>query len=418
MKNNQLALSGVTLALSMALSHTASADQVIADDLIVTMSECIGNDCVNGENFGFDTLRLKENNTRIKFDDTSSSGSFPNHDWQLTANESDNGGLNKFSIEDITAGKVPFTILGNAPTNSLYVKDNGYIGLGTSTPVVRLHMAQGDSPSIRLEQNTSSGWSAQTWDVVGNETNFFIRDVTHSSKLPFKILPSAPTDSFVIAASGNIGIGTKNPSEALHIRQSDDPKIYFDENGVAANSWAAGIEATLGNGFAITNQGVDPLTFMGIVLQPDGDIYMHNGTAQGSRWNFQLEKTTGKVLLSDDLDVGGNIVAQGTISPGSSRATKNNINLIDGHKILQTLTNLDIYSWSYIRDAGKIMHIGPMAEEFFDTFNVGVDNKHISPTDTSGISLAAIKALMEKLEDQNQKIESMQNELNELKSKK
>ena len=44
-------------------------DFLIIDDLIVDGSACIGFDCVNGESFGFDTLRLKENNLRIKFDD-------------------------------------------------------------------------------------------------------------------------------------------------------------------------------------------------------------------------------------------------------------------------------------------------------------------------------------------------------------
>src|SRR6185369_2938107 len=52
-------------------------DVVFADDVIVQGSECVGLDCVNNENFGFDTLRLKENNTRIHFDDTSVSAGFP-----------------------------------------------------------------------------------------------------------------------------------------------------------------------------------------------------------------------------------------------------------------------------------------------------------------------------------------------------
>ena len=65
---------------------------MINDDLIVDGSACIGFDCVNGESFGFDTIRLKENNLRIKFDDTSVAASFPRTDWQLTANASANGG--------------------------------------------------------------------------------------------------------------------------------------------------------------------------------------------------------------------------------------------------------------------------------------------------------------------------------------
>src|SRR5690606_30999212 len=109
-------------------------DVVHADDVIVDGSLCVGFDCVNGENFGFDTIRLKENNLRVKFDDTSNSGSFPFVDWQLTANDSANGGANKFSIDDITNSKTPFTVEANAPTNSLYVDDGGRLGLGTSTP--------------------------------------------------------------------------------------------------------------------------------------------------------------------------------------------------------------------------------------------------------------------------------------------
>jgi hypothetical protein len=69
------------------------------------------------------------------------------------------------------------------------VDDGGRVGLGTSTPVVDLHVVSGDSPTLRLEQNGSSGFTPQTWDVAGNETNFFVRDVTHSSNLPFRIRP-------------------------------------------------------------------------------------------------------------------------------------------------------------------------------------------------------------------------------------
>lgn len=211
----------------------ASADNVVIDDQIVIGSSCVGNDCVNGENFGFDTLRLKENNTRLKFDDTSTSASFPARDWQITANESDNGGLEKFSIEDITAGRIPFTIEGNAPSHSLYVEGStGDIGLGTSTPVVELHVKDGDSPTLRLDQDASSGFAAQSWDVAGNETNFFIRDVTNASRLVLKIRPGAPSNSvFVEGATGDIGLRTTSPEAPIHVQRSDGTaRIYVDEN--------------------------------------------------------------------------------------------------------------------------------------------------------------------------------------------
>jgi hypothetical protein len=191
-------------------------DQVIPDDLIVQGSGCFGFDCVNNESFGFDTIRMKENNTRIKFEDTSV-GTFPTNDWQLTANDSASGGASKFSIEDITGVKVPFTVTGGAATNSIFVDSTGRVGFRTSTPVLDLHVATSNTPALRLEQNNSGGFTAQTWDVAGNEANFFVRDVTGGSRLPFRIRPGAPTSSIDISADGDVGIGTASPDVALHV---------------------------------------------------------------------------------------------------------------------------------------------------------------------------------------------------------
>jgi hypothetical protein len=202
------------------LSLFSMPDQVIADDLIVQGSACIGLDCVNNESFGFDTIRLKENNTRIKFDDTSTASGFPNHDWQLTANDSASGGANKFSIEEITAGTVPFTITGSAPNNAIFVDSTGRVGLRTSTPVLDLHTTTGNTPAHRYEQTNAGGFAAQTWDIAGNEANFFIRDVTGGSRLPFRIRPGAPTSSIDISATGNVGVGTASPSGKLQVISS------------------------------------------------------------------------------------------------------------------------------------------------------------------------------------------------------
>jgi hypothetical protein len=93
---------------------------VSISDLIVQGSECVGVDCRHGESFGFDTLILKENNTRILFNDTSSSASFPRNDWRLTANDSNNGGRSYFAIDDVTAG-----------ITGLVVEAGGKVGIGT-----------------------------------------------------------------------------------------------------------------------------------------------------------------------------------------------------------------------------------------------------------------------------------------------
>ena len=195
---------------SLLAGGKAAADVVFPDDVIVQGSLCVGLDCVNNEDFGFDTIRLKENNLRIKFMDTSVAP-FPTNDWQLTANDSASGGANKFSIDDITGAKTPFTITAGAATNSIFVDSTGRVGLRTATPVLDLHIATSNTPAHRLEQNNSGGFTAQTWDIAGNEANFFVRDVTSGSRLPLRIRPGAPTSSLDISATGDVGIGTASP---------------------------------------------------------------------------------------------------------------------------------------------------------------------------------------------------------------
>lgn len=97
---NQRLAAAVFVALSICVAGTARADAVVPDDQIIQGSQCVGFDCVDGEDFGFDTLRLKENNLRIHFNDTSSTGTFPTNDWGIQVNDSTPGGSNYFMIQD------------------------------------------------------------------------------------------------------------------------------------------------------------------------------------------------------------------------------------------------------------------------------------------------------------------------------
>jgi len=194
-------------------------DNVVADDQIVIGSLGVGMSVVENENFGFNTILLKENNLRIRFEDDSE-GAFPANDWTLIANESGSGGANYFAIQDGTAAVIPFMLMAGAPSNALYVANTGKIGFSTATPLLSLHANDSNTPGLRLEQNTTTGWSAYVWDIAGNESNFFIRDVTGGSSLPFRIKPGAPTNSLSISNTGFVGIGTYTPTHNLDVNGS------------------------------------------------------------------------------------------------------------------------------------------------------------------------------------------------------
>ncbi|HBB98895.1 MAG TPA: hypothetical protein DC054_26255 [Blastocatellia bacterium] len=215
-------------------------DDVIADDTIIQGSLCVGLDCVNGETFGFDTIRLKENNTRIQFEDTSASG-FPLNNWQIRANSSAAGGASFLAFVDQGAsgnsetGTIVFEVDASAPANSLKVSSSGKVGIRTATPGLDVHVNASDTPAFRMEQNSSGGFTAQTWDIGANEANWFVRDVTGGSRLPLRIRPGATTSSVDISATGNVGINTASPTAKL------------DVNGTALTRDALTVKAGAGN---------------------------------------------------------------------------------------------------------------------------------------------------------------------------
>jgi hypothetical protein len=213
-------------------------DDVIADDLIVQGSACVGLDCVNGEVFNFDTIRLKENNTRISFNDTSTSAGFPTNDWTIRANDSASGGGNFLAFVDRgtsnsgdESGTIVFRVDAGAAANALRVSSSSKVGLRTATPVLDVHINSSDTPAFRMEQNASGGFTAQTWDIGANEANFFVRDVTGGSRLPFRVRPGAPTSSIDISASGNVGVGTASPSALLDVSAGTGTGTIFVSGG-------------------------------------------------------------------------------------------------------------------------------------------------------------------------------------------
>ena len=231
-------LASVAFSVVGCLMGTHSqADVVTADDAIIQGSLGVGIDAVNNESFGFDSIRLKENNTRISFIDTSSSSGFPANDWSIVANDSASGGRNYLGFRDKGAdgdgsetGTLSFYIMAGAAENSLMVDSSSRVGLGTASPALKLHLNQTDTPAIRLEQTNGGGFTAQTWDVAGNEANFFVRDVTGGSLLPFRIRPGAPTSSLDISANGFVGLGKAGANAKLHVALTSSD--VTDKDGV------------------------------------------------------------------------------------------------------------------------------------------------------------------------------------------
>jgi hypothetical protein len=71
-----------------------------------------------------------------------------------------------------------------------------------------------NTPAIRFNQTNGGGYTAQIWDIGANEANFFVRDNTGGSKLPFRVFPGAETsliglrDGGYATSSGQLALET------------------------------------------------------------------------------------------------------------------------------------------------------------------------------------------------------------------
>jgi len=395
-------------------------DQVIADDLIVTGSACVGFDCLTDgtENFGFDTIKLKENNLRIFFDDTSATAGFPANDWRITVNDSSSGGGNYFSIDDATGARVPFRIDAGAPNNSLYISSSGKIGHKTSTPAMALHIVNGDTPGVRLDQDTSSGWTAQVWDIAGNESNFFIRDTTGGSTLPFRIQPGAPTNSLNIKADGKIGIGTWSPAHDLDVLLKTTSLVQLGNTEADATTKAARMVVRH------YNNAEEPVYLFGAASTSTNNfVALGGGSPLGNAATqidlFTAPDTTTPVGTARITIKSNGYVGVGTQSPSyplqmaggaytngsswvdaSSREYKENIEVLSTEEALEAIKELNPVKYAYKTDQTE-KRVGFIAEEVPELISMK-DRKGLSPMD--------VVAVLTKVVQEQQKLISVLSE--------
>jgi len=135
-----------------------------------------------------------------------------------------------------------------------------------------------------------------------------------------------------------------------------------------------------------------------------GQFYWYQG---GAHNNANGNAGGGTTLMS--LNTSG-LTVNGTFVSASDRNLKENFQPINPEQVLERVSALPISKWNYKQDAGT-EHIGPMAQDFYAAFSVGPDDKHITTVDESGVALAAIQGLNQKLEAENTELKARLNEL-------
>jgi hypothetical protein len=210
-------------------------------------------------------------------------------------------------------------------------------------------------------------------------------------KVPFIIAHQAPSASLVIDRRGHTGLGTgvPNSSAKLHIVDEIASKLIV-ENPNRFSSQERVMFELKNNGsgkvrFAITSNGNNTWTF--------------DNTPSANQ--FSISKVgTGVSEFTVSANGDGRFVGKSYASEHvntSSRSSKVDFRDVQESQVLEKLASLPISSWRYKNQSESERHIGPVAEDFRATFNLG-DGKTISTVDANGVALTAIKALIKENE--------------------
>ena len=127
--------------------------------------------------------------------------------------------------------------------------------------------------------------------------------------------------------------------------------------------------------------------------------------ATGGVWLYSgVGPSTGVALLA----------GSGSWSSISDRAVKDNVAAVDPVAILEKLASIPVATWNYAAQSKDIRHIGPMAQDFHATFDVGEDERFISTVDAQGVAFAAIQGLHALVREKDAQIEALRREMEDL----
>jgi hypothetical protein len=264
------------------------------------------------------------------------------------------------------------------------VDDGGRVGFGTSTPVVDLHVKSGNTPALRLEQDGSSGFAPQTFDVAGNETNFFVRDATNGSTLPFRIQPGSPSNALTVKSAG-IGIGTWAPGFPVHLvtNSSTNASIVAERTSGATNFMSA--TASFGQFGSVSNHPVRILVNSSPVMTVNGSgnyLVMSGGGTYDGNWN-----------------------------DASSRELKDNIKSLSSDAALETLAGLEPVRYTYKRN--KEEHVGFIAEDVPELV-ANNSRKNLSSMDIVAVLTKVVQEQQTSIKEQRESIEEQKKIISDL----
>lgn len=231
----------------------------------------------------------------------------------------------------------------------------------------------------------SSGGAINLYDEIGKYMGFDPTPFTPGGILYF-IDPSADdtnmflgSDGYLSAQKGNFGDNTNDSNHSLTVGTGNETN---GNNSLAGGQVAF---ADHDNCFVWSDYPFGPSVYP---VHTSADNQFIVRATGGVKFYTNAAMTTG-VQLTTGSSAWTAITALNAI---------NDVQEINGDDILNKIRQLPIKSYRIDGEKESIKHIGPMAEDFNRLFNSGGDDDHISAQDQSGVALAGVQALLDRIE--------------------
>jgi len=125
----------------------------------------------------------------------------------------------------------------------------GSVGIGTTSPTERLHIASGSAPALRVE-NLGSGSAAL--QLADTDQEYELR-LTSANKLSFFDLTAGSLARLTLDQAGYVGIGTSAPQYPLHVSSSDAYVASFESSHVEATRFVLNNTAPGGHPYRLSS---------------------------------------------------------------------------------------------------------------------------------------------------------------------
>jgi hypothetical protein len=139
------------------------------------------------------------------------------------------------------------------------------------------------------------------------------------------------------------------------------------------------------------------------------------------RYNGGIRLRVSTAANGNTPGAGGNVgcdltVAVPTWTCASSRTLKENFIATDNEDVLARIRNVPITTWNMMSDSTKLKHMGPVAEDFFDAFGLGMGRTAIGMGDIDGVMFAGVQGLEKRTRDLREALTGKAQELEAVKA--